>query len=101
MHVVGVRTGAPVAMHHMAWRKPKGAVKFSKLQDVIEKPAPGDAPQRPCVAARYVFSPRFSMRWSERGGKAARSNITDAMRLMIGEAPRFWEVRLRPGEPSV
>jgi UTP--glucose-1-phosphate uridylyltransferase len=54
------------------------------VEDLIEKPAPGEAPSNLAIASRYVLSPRI-FEYLERTprGKGNEIQLTDAMRLML------------------
>ncbi len=71
-----------------------------RVQDVIEKPEPGEAPSRLAIAARYVFSPAiFSALKRTRPGKGGEIQLTDAVRILLQEGGMVYGVRLRPNEP--
>ncbi|MCZ7637789.1 MAG: UTP--glucose-1-phosphate uridylyltransferase GalU [Verrucomicrobia bacterium] len=54
------------------------------IEDLIEKPAPGQAPSNLAIASRYVLSPRiFDYLERTPRGKANEIQLTDAMRLML------------------
>lgn len=56
------------------------------IEDLVEKPAPGEAPSNLAIASRYVLSPRI-FEYLERTprGKGNEIQLTDAMRLMLQE----------------
>jgi UTP--glucose-1-phosphate uridylyltransferase len=71
-----------------------------RLQDVIEKPEPVEAPSRLAIAARYVFSPSiFPALKRTRPGKGGEIQLTDAVRILLQEGAQVFGVRLRPDEP--
>ena len=54
------------------------------IEDLIEKPAPGEAPSNLAIASRYVLSPRiFDYIAKTKRGKGNEVQLTDAMRLMV------------------
>lgn len=54
------------------------------VEDLIEKPAPGQAPSNLAIASRYVLSPRiFDYLERTPRGKGNEIQLTDAMRLML------------------
>lgn len=56
------------------------------VEDLIEKPAPGEAPSNLAIASRYVLSPRiFDYLERTRRGKGNEIQLTDAMRLMLAD----------------
>ena len=69
------------------------------LADLVEKPAPEQAPSRLAVTARYVFAPCLHD-YLERTAPDAQGEVqlTDAVRAMIADGRQVWAVRLAPGE---
>jgi len=62
------------------------AERLYLVQDLVEKPAPAEAPSNLVIAGRYVFTPdifRFLARI--RRGRDNEVQLTDAMRLMVRE----------------
>ena len=58
-----------------------------RIEDLVEKPAPGQAPSNLAIASRYVLSPRiFDCLERTPRGKGNEIQLTDAMRLMLREA---------------
>jgi len=54
------------------------------IEDLIEKPAPGEAPSNLAIASRYVLSPRiFDYVAKTKRGKGNEVQLTDAMKLMV------------------
>ena len=69
------------------------------ILDLIEKPAPREAPSNLAIAARYVLSPIiFDALATTRRGKGGEIQLTDAIRAVIRNGGRALGVRLRPGE---
>jgi len=59
-----------------------------KLDDVVEKPTPAEAPSRLAVAARYVFQPSIFEYLRNTGrGKGGEIQLTDAMRSLLADRP--------------
>ncbi len=57
-----------------------------KVDAFVEKPAPGEAPSNLVIASRYVFNPEiFDHLVRTPRGKGNEIQLTDAMRLMLGE----------------
>ncbi len=58
--------------------------KAAAVADIVEKPAPGKAPTRLAVAARYIFSPCiFEALDKTQPGKNGELQLTDAIRILI------------------
>ncbi len=54
------------------------------VEDLVEKPPPGEAPSNLAIASRYVLSPRiFDYLERTPRGKGNEIQLTDAMRLMV------------------
>jgi UTP--glucose-1-phosphate uridylyltransferase len=54
-----------------------------KVDDLIEKPAPGEAPSDLAIIGRYIFGPEIFLFLEKIGpGKGGEYQLTDAMRLM-------------------
>jgi UTP--glucose-1-phosphate uridylyltransferase len=69
------------------------------VRDLIEKPAPEDAPSRMAIAGRYVFSPViFDLIRRVQPDKRGEIQLTDAMRMLCEEGRRVLAVKLPPGE---
>ena len=70
-----------------------------EIADLIEKPAPEEAPSNLAVAGRYVFSPEiFSLIKSVRPDRRGEIQLTDAIRLLCQAGRRVIAVKLRPDE---
>jgi len=70
-----------------------------ELEDLIEKPEVADAPSNLAVAARYVFSPRiFDYLSRTPPGKGNEIQLTDAIRMLIGDGHKVLGVRLPGGQ---
>lgn len=69
------------------------------LQDLVEKPAPEEAPSLLAVASRYVFAPTIfeALREIKRcqPGKGNEYQLTDAIRLLCRQQRPVWGVQLR------
>lgn len=72
---------------------------FIRVQNLIEKPKPEDAPSNLAIAGRYVFSPIIFdlIRRVSPDGKQ-EIQLTDAMRLLCEEGRRVLAVKLQPNE---
>jgi len=70
-----------------------------ELEDLVEKPDPGDAPSNLAVAARYVFSAAiFDYLRRTPPGKGEEIQLTDAIRMLIRDGGKVLGVRLAGGE---
>ncbi len=70
-----------------------------EIGDLIEKPAPAEAPSRLAVAGRYIFSPEiFSRIKRVKPDRRSEVQITDAIRLLCQAGRRVMAVKLRPEE---
>ncbi len=59
-----------------------------KITDLVEKPAPADAPSRMVVASRYVLTPDiFAALRQVRPGKGGEIQLTDALKMLAHAAP--------------
>ncbi len=69
------------------------------ISDIVEKPAPGEAPSDYAATARYVVSPDvFAVLREIRPGKGGEIQFTDAMRSLLASGRTGVAVPLRPGE---
>ncbi len=69
------------------------------LADIIEKPAPQDAPSRNVVAARWILSAAiFDILRRTPLDSRGELNLTDAVRTLRQEGGSLWAVPLRSGE---
>lgn len=74
------------------------AARTTDVTDLVEKPAPADAPSRLAVAARYVLDPVvFDALQRTPPGRDGEVQLTDALRLLLGEGARIVAVRLPDG----
>ena len=59
-----------------------------RLETLVEKPSPQDAPSRLAVAARYVLTPAvFDCLDATPPGKGGEIQLTDALRLLLAREP--------------
>lgn len=79
--------------------RPKSDADVFAIADLVEKPAPHEAPSNLAIAARYVLSPSiFDALATTSRGKGGEIQLTDAIRAMIRNGGRAFGVRLRRGE---
>jgi UTP--glucose-1-phosphate uridylyltransferase len=79
--------------------KPRTAGDVFEIEDLIEKPAPGESPSNLAIAARYVLSPAvFDVLARTPPGKSEEIQLTDAIRAMIRDGGKAYGVRLHASE---
>lgn len=79
--------------------QPKTHGDIFEIGDLVEKPAPEEAPSNLAIAARYVLSPAiFTALERTRRGKGGEIQLTDAIRLLIQDGGKAYGVRLAAGE---
>ena len=65
-----------------------GDGKIWRVDDLVEKPAPEEAPSNYAIASRYVLTPDvFSALHDVRPGKGGEIQLTDALRLLAHASP--------------
>jgi len=76
-----------------------GAADSFRVMNLVEKPAPQDAPSNLAIAGRYIFSPLiFDMIRRVKPDQRGEIQLTDAIQLLCEEGRRVMAVRLQPGE---
>ncbi len=61
-----------------------------RIEDLVEKPSPEEAPSNLVIASRYVFTPRLFDCIARTGrGKNNEIQLTDAMRLLLREEAMY------------
>jgi UTP--glucose-1-phosphate uridylyltransferase len=79
--------------------QPKTNEELFEIVDLVEKPAPTEAPSNLAIAARYVLSPVvFDALADTKRGKGGEIQLTDAIRAVVRNGGKAYGVRLRPGE---
>ena len=69
------------------------------ILDLVEKPAPQEAPSRLAIAARYVFSPAiYDTLDKTPPGKGGEIQLTDAIRTLLASGGKITGVRLNGAE---
>jgi len=70
-----------------------------RILNLVEKPAPGEAPSNLAIAGRYIFSPViFDMIRRVQPDKRGEIQLTDAIQFMCEEGRRVMAVKLSPAE---
>ncbi len=66
-----------------------------RVTDLVEKPAPEDAPSDYAVIGRYILMPEvFSCLESVRPGRNQEIQLTDALKMLAKQRPLYaWEIR--------
>ena len=86
-----------VALRHRAAGRRRDDV--FRIVNLVEKPAPEDAPSNLAIAGRYIFSPViFDMIRRVKPDKRGEIQLTDAIQLMCEEGRRVMAVKLTPEE---
>jgi UTP--glucose-1-phosphate uridylyltransferase len=76
-----------------------GADDVFRVLNLVEKPAPTDAPSNLAIAGRYILSPAvFDMIRRVKPDKRHEIQLTDAIQLMCEEGRRVLAVKLTPEE---
>jgi len=98
--VVAFEEVPPAEVSRYGIAQPRGpAGEVFELADLVEKPDAAEAPSNLAVAARYVFSPAiFTYLKRTPPGKGGEIQLTDAIRLLIGDGKTALGVRLPAGE---
>ncbi len=70
-----------------------------RLEDLVEKPSPKEAPSNLAIAARYVFEPDIfdAIRRTPLGYGGERQ-LTDAIRILLAEGKPVWAFKLNERE---
>jgi len=78
---------------------PKSNGDIFEINDLIEKPAVGEAPSNLAIAARYVLSPAiFDALKETKPGVGDEIQLTDAIRLLLQNGGKLYGVRLNKDE---
>lgn len=64
--------------------------RLFKVRDLVEKPAPADAPSNMAIIGRYILTPGiFKKLASTRRGKGGEIQLTDALRNLLRDEPIY------------
>ncbi len=70
-----------------------------RIDDIVEKPPPDEAPSDFAITARYIFTPAiFDYLADVEPGVGGEIQLTDAIRAMVHDGHEVWAVPLQPGE---
>jgi UTP--glucose-1-phosphate uridylyltransferase len=86
-------------LHYGIVQPEAGADDVFRVVNLVEKPAPKDAPSNLAIAGRYIFSPvLFDMIRRVKPDKRGEIQLTDAIQFMCEEGRRVMAVKLTPEE---
>ena len=84
---------------HYGIVQPEQCGDVFRVVNLVEKPAPGEAPSNLAIAGRYIFSPLlFDMIRRVKPDKRGEIQLTDAIQFMCEEGRRVMAVKLSPEE---
>lgn len=79
----GIIHGVPIADHEFDGR-------LFRIDDMVEKPAPGKAPSNLAIIGRYILTPSiFTAIAATRRGAGGEIQLTDALRGLLREEPVY------------
>ena len=98
--VIAVEEVPPDETRHYGIVQPAdGAGGVFRIANLVEKPAPEDAPSNLAIAGRYVFSPViFDMIRRVKPDARGEIQLTDAIQFLCDEGRRVVAVKLAPEE---
>jgi len=97
--IIAVEEVSPDMTQHYGVVRPDGAGPLFAIEDLVEKPAPGQAPSNLAIAGRYLFTPIiFDAIRHTKPDKRGEVQLTDAMRVLRGRGYRIMGLKLPPGE---
>jgi len=86
-------------LHYGIVQPEDGVDDIFRVVNLVEKPAPDDAPSNLAIAGRYIFSPViFDMIRQVKPDQRGEIQLTDAIQLMCDEGRRVMAVKLTPEE---
>ena len=97
--VIGVEQVAPDQVSFYGVVKPESEGEVFDVGNVVEKPAPAEAPSNLAIAGRYAFSPTiFEMLRRVEPDARREIQLTDAIRMLCESGKRVMGVKLPAGE---
>ncbi len=97
--VVAVEEVKPEYLGSYGVVRPSENGKVFRILDLVEKPAPSEAPSNLAIAARYVFTSKIHTAIEKTTpGRNGEIQLTDAIRLLIEEGETILGVRLPAAE---
>ena len=98
--VIAVEEVLPEATSHYGIVQPEASADdVFRVVNLVEKPAPKDAPSNLAIAGRYILSPAvFDMIRRVKPDKRNEIQLTDAIEFMCEEGRRVLAVKLTPEE---
>ena len=86
-------------IHYGVVEPENGADDAFRVINLVEKPAPAQAPSNYAIAGRYIFSPLiFDMIRRVKPDKRGEIQLTDAIQFLCDEGRRVMAVKLTPSE---
>ncbi len=88
--VIALKPVAPeeISAYGCARPEPTGEDNLVRILDVVEKPAPAEAPSNLAVMGRYVFGPSvYDALEQVQPGKNGEIQLTDAIALLLAQEP--------------
>jgi UTP--glucose-1-phosphate uridylyltransferase len=84
---------------HYGIVQPEESGDVFRIVNLVEKPAPEEAPSNLAIAGRYIFSPLiFDMIRRVKPDKRGEIQLTDAIQFLCEEGRRVMAVKLPPEE---
>lgn len=97
--VIAVEEVEPEMTRHYGIVRPAGTGNLFEISDLVEKPAPEEAPSNLAIAGRYLFSPIiFDAIRQTKPDKRNEIQLTDAIRILRDRGYRLLGLKLAPGE---
>jgi UTP--glucose-1-phosphate uridylyltransferase len=97
--VIAFEDVPPDDVRHYGIASPRTSGDIFEIDDLVEKPAPEEAPSTLAIAARYVLAPSiFDALEHTKPGKGGEIQLTDAIRSVIRGGGRVYGVRLNHQE---
>ena len=77
-----------ISLYGCAAAEPTGEDDVVRVRDLVEKPAPGEAPSNLAILGRYLLSPRiFEVLAKTQPGRGGEIQLTDALKVLAGASP--------------
>jgi UTP--glucose-1-phosphate uridylyltransferase len=106
-HFIDTRAAAVIAFEEVpdaevsnyGIARPRTSGEVFEVADLVEKPAPDEAPSNLAIAARYVLSPLiFDALDKTAPGRGGEIQLTDALRSVLRDGGRVYGIRLHAAE---
>ena len=77
-----------ISLYGCAAAEPTGEDDVVRVRDLVEKPAPEEAPSNLAILGRYLLSPRiFEVLAKTQPGRGGEIQLTDALKVLAGASP--------------